>query len=285
MPKTYNDLYIETRRAFREADISCYALEARLICAKAAGRRVEKFMQQLRFYASDDVERELDLLVARRLKGEPAAYITGSWEFYGLPFEVSPDVLSPRMDTEVLVDAAIENLRERRLGARVLDLCSGSGCIGCAVAHEMPSARVVMADLSRKALEIGRKNAELNNLTSRVTFVEADALRSPPMLIGSFDLVLCNPPYIPSGEIPGLDVSVRGFEPHSALDGGADGLDFYRAILRIWKCVIRTGGYIMFEVGEDQAESVMTLMRLAGFHGISTVRDTADIERVVIGHL
>ena len=285
MPKTYNDLYMETRRLFRDADISSYALEARLICAKAAGKTVEKFMQQLQFYSNNQIARELEALTARRLQGEPCAYITGSWEFYGLPIEVSPDVLIPRMDTEVLAEAAINDLKKRKMDARVLDLCAGSGCIGCAIAHELPGTRVVLSDISPKALELCRRNAELNRLSSRVSCIEADAMRSPPMLIGSFDLVVCNPPYIPTGEIPGLDCSVRDYEPHTALDGGIDGLDFYRTILRAWKCVVRTGGVMMFEVGEDQADSVETLMRIAGFRGISSLEDTIGVRRVVTGHL
>ena len=236
----------------------------------------------MRFYATDEVERRAEEMVQRRLAGEPVAYITGVWEFRGLPMEVSRDVLIPRVDTEVLAELAIKYLRGTgRLDARVLDLCSGTGCIGCAIAAELPRVRVVLADVSPEAMEISRRNVSRNGLDGRISFLPADVMKLPPLMTGSFDLVVSNPPYIPTMEILTLDPSVRDYEPVWALDGGEDGLDFYRAILKNWALVIRQGGELMFEVGEDQAERVKDLMRMAGLREARSFPDTQNIQRVV----
>lgn len=282
MPKTYNELYLHARAALKAAGVEGYTLEARLLASKAAGKTKEAFLRDLRLYTSSECESRLEALLQRRLAGEPLAYITGEWEFYGLPMHVSPDVLIPRMDTEVLVDAALKALIGRKMDARILDLCCGSGCIGIALAHELPAARVLMVDISERALEISRENSRLNR-TSRAATLRADALEKPPMSIGQFDVVVSNPPYVPSFEILTLDSTVRDYEPLGALDGGEDGLMFYRAIIHNWVSVLRPGGLLMFEVGEDQAASVRALMREQHFQDVFSVQDTAGIDRVVIG--
>ena len=275
-------MYISLRNRLRDAGIEAAALEARLIAATAAGKSTEKLLRDMRYYATDEVERRAEEMVQRRLAGEPVAYITGVWEFRGLPMEVSRDVLIPRIDTEVLAELAIKYLRGTgRLDARVLDLCSGTGCIGCAIAAELPRVRVVLADVSAAAMDISRRNVERNGLGGRVSFLPADVTKQPPLMTGSFDLVVSNPPYIPTMEILTLDPSVRDYEPVWALDGGEDGLDFYRAILKNWAGVIRQGGELMFEVGEDQAERVKDLMRMAGLREARSFPDTQNIQRVV----
>ena len=282
MPRTYSEMYIALRNRLRDAGIEAAALEARLIAATAAGKSTEKLLRDMRYYATDEVEKRAEAMVRRRLAGEPVAYITGVWEFRGLPMEVSRDVLIPRIDTEVLAELAIKYLRGTgRLDARVLDLCSGTGCIGCAIAAELPRVRVVLADVSPEAMEISRRNVSRNGLDGRISFLPADVMKLPPLMTGSFDLVVSNPPYIPTMEILTLDPSVRDYEPVWALDGGEDGLDFYRAILKNWALVIRQGGELMFEVGEDQAERVKDLMRMAGLREARSFPDTQNIQRVV----
>ena len=285
MPKTYNDLYMETRRALRGAGIEAYSLEARLIVAKACGKTMEKLLQDLQLYTANGMEAKVKELTERRLAGEPVAYLTNSWEFYGLSMEITPDVLIPRMDTEVMVRTALEQLSGKKMDARILDLCCGSGCIGCAMAWNLPASRVVMVDISQEALRVARHNSIALGLSSRVMCTDADALKAPPMLVGTFDVVLCNPPYVPSAEILTLDPSVRDFEPVWALDGGEDGLDFYRAVLTHWKGVLRTGGMLFFEVGEGQSEAVQSLMRQAGFLDVHAVLDSGGVERVIYGSL
>ena len=283
--KTYNDIYLSTRNLLKRSGIEAYALEARTLVACAAGKTTQQLLRDLSLYTSKEVEDKVTDYVARRLKGEPVAYITGSWEFYGLPMKVSPDVLIPRMDTEVLVDAVKEFLIGYKMDARVLDLCCGSGCITCAVGHELPATKLVAIDLSASALEICRHNVTMNRLNSRVICMQADATVSPPMGIGSFDVIASNPPYIESAEIQTLDSSVKDYEPIWALDGGADGLRFYKAIIKYWKSLLRPGGCIIFEVGEDQAEAVGEMFLAAGFESVSFRKDTQGIDRVVIGKL
>ena len=284
MPKTYNELYISTRAALKRAGVEAYSLEARLLVSHAVGKSKEAFLRDLRLYTSTENEQKINALLQRRLTGEPLAYLIGEWEFYGLPIKVTPDVLIPRMDTEVLVETAVNALVGRKMDARILDLCPGSGCIGCAISHELPAARLVMVDISDRALEVSKQNLRLNR-QNRTICLKADALAKPPMSIGTFDLIVSNPPYVPSFEILTLDSSVRDYEPLGALDGGEDGLMFYRAIVRNWKGVLRPGGQLMFEVGETQADAVSDLMRGAGFRDIATVEDTAGVRRVVTGRI
>ena len=281
--KTYNDIYLSTRNALRSRGIESYNLEARLLVARAAGKTVQELLRDISLYTTNEVEQNAEELTRRRLSGEPVAYITGSWEFYGLPMTVSPDVLIPRMDTELLVDTAKEMLTGRQMDARILDLCCGSGCITCAIGHELPATRLVAVDISASALEICRKNIAINRLSSRAICVQADATSSPPLSMGQFDMIISNPPYIASDEIMTLDPSVRDFEPIWALDGGADGLKFYKAIIKYWKSLLRSGGALLFEVGEGQADAVKEMLLSGGFRSVSSKYDTLKVERVVIG--
>lgn len=281
--KTYNDIYISTRNLLKRSGIDAYALEARILVACAADKTVPQLLRDINLYTSPQVESRVLDYTARRLRGEPVAYITGAWEFYGLPMKVSPDVLIPRMDTEVAVDAVKEYLTGFRMDARVLDLCCGSGCITCAIGHELPATKLVAIDLSANALEICRQNIALNRLNSRVICLQADATASPPMGIGSFDVIVSNPPYIPSAEIRELDVSVKDYEPIWALDGGEDGLKFYRSIIKYWKSLLRPDGCLVFEVGEGQAQPVGEMLLDAGFRSAYIRKDTQMIDRVVIG--
>ena len=283
MATTYNNLYLDTRQRLREAGVEGAQLEARELLCHAAGKSREQFYRDMALYAPDPVEEKLAALVERRLAGEPVAYLIGEWEFYGLTLDVTPDVLIPRMDTEVLAERAILLARAAGEGARVLDLCAGSGCVGLAVAANVPTCRVVLADVSEAALKICKGNARRNELNARVTCVQADALQKPDAALWDFDVIACNPPYIPTGDLAGLDVSVRDYEPRSALDGGADGLDFYRAITARWGSALRLGGSLLFEVGINQAMDVAALLERSGFEDIQSTQDTQGIPRVVEG--
>ena len=283
MATTYNNLYLDTRQRLREAGVEGAQLEARELLCYAAGKSREQFYRDMALYAPDPVEEKLAALVERRLAGEPVAYLIGEWEFYGLTLDVTPDVLIPRMDTEVLAERAILLARAAGEGARVLDLCAGSGCVGLAVAASVPTCRVVLADVSEAALKICKGNVRRNELNARVTCVQADALQKPDAALWDFDVIACNPPYIPTGDLAGLDVSVRDYEPRSALDGGADGLDFYRAIAAQWGSALRLGGSLLFEVGINQAMDVAALLERSGFEDIQSTQDTQGIPRVVEG--
>ena len=283
--KTYNDLYLTTRNTLKRSGVEAYAQEARILVACAADKTVAQLLRDLNLYTTPAVENTVTDYLARRLRGEPVAYITGTWEFYGLPMVVTPDVLIPRMDTEVLVDTAKELLIGRKMDARILDLCCGSGCISCALGHELPASKLVAVDISASALEICRKNISLNRLTTRVLTMQADATFSPPLGIGQFDMLVSNPPYIASDEILTLDNSVRDYEPVWALDGGENGLRFYKSIIKFWKSVLRPGGFLLFEVGEGQAEAVKEMLLAGGFDSAETRQDTLGVDRVVFGRL
>ena len=283
--KTYNELYINTRNTLKRSGIEAYALEARVLVASAAGKSVQQLLRDLSLYTTDQVEQQVAAYTARRLEGEPVAYITGDWEFYGLPMKVTKDVLIPRSDTELLVDLVKAALTGYKMDARILDLCCGSGCITCAVGHELPATKLVAVDLSASALEVCRTNVNLNRLTTRVICMQADATASPPLGIGSFDVIVSNPPYIATDEIRALDRSVRDYEPVWALDGGADGLRFYKAIIKYWKSLLRPEGLLIFEVGEGQAEAVADMLAAAGFSSTSIHQDTRGVDRAVVGRM
>ena len=283
MATTYNNLFLDTRTRLKKAGIESAQLEAREILCYAADKTREQFYRDMALYVSGELERRVDTLVQRRLSGEPVAYIIGEWEFYGLTLDVSGDVLIPRMDTEMLVERTILRARAAGEEARVLDLCAGSGCVGLAVASNVPDCRVVLAELSEGALRICKQNIRRTDMNARVTSVCVDALEPPSSTLWDFDVVACNPPYIPTGDIDALDVSGRDYVPRMALDGGTDGLEFYRQIASKWKNAIRLGGALIFEVGVSQASEVEKIMAENGFENIQTTADTQGIWRVVEG--
>lgn len=216
-------------------------------------------------------------LVKRRANHEPLAYILGHAEFWSLSFKVTPAVLIPRPDTEVLVEEALPRLA----GAmRILDVGTGSGALAIALACEQPECTVVAIDVSAEALEVAGENARSNGVAERVQLIRQDLAQLPA---GPFDLIVANPPYIPSGELASLMPEVRDFEPHLALDGGADGLAAYRALTGQAATVLAAGGWLLVEVGIDQAVAVSQLFAAAGLEEIGVRDDYAGIARVVYG--
>lgn len=283
MAITYNNLYLDIRRQLKAAGVDNAQLEARELMCYATDKSREQFVRDAGLYVADSMEKRIHDLVDRRLAGEPVAYIIGEWEFYGLPLDISRDVLIPRMDTELLAERAILLARAAGEGARVLDLCAGSGCIGLAVAANVPQCRVVLADVSEGALRVCKQNVRRCGLNAQVVCMLADAMQPPAANLWDFDVIVCNPPYIPTADIPDLDVSVKDYEPHLALDGGADGLDFYRAIAERWGNALRLDGSLLFEVGIGQVGDVEMIMAKNGYADIKTYQDTAGIWRVVEG--
>lgn len=284
MATTYNNLYLDIRRQLRLSGIEAATLEARELVCFGTGKSREELSRDGGLYASPELERRVRALAERRMAGEPVAYLIGEWEFYGLPLDISGDVLIPRPDTETLAEEAISFVKT--LGeCRVLDLCAGSGCVGLAVAAQAAQARVVLGEYSDAALKICRQNIRRNGLSGRVTAIQADAREKPEKTLGEFRCIVSNPPYIPSGDIDGLDASVRDYEPRLALDGGGDGLDFYRFITEKWKDCLAPGGRLYFEVGIGQADTVLRMMRGQGFGDLQIVKDPRGVSRVVFGTL
>lgn len=284
MAITYNDCYLDLRQKLRLADVEAYTLAAREIVCFAAGKTRQELQRDGRLYVPREVVQRIEQLTARHLAGEPVAYIIGEWSFYGLDLDINESVLIPRIDTEVLAEQAISRI-DAMESPRVLDLCAGSGCIGLAIAKHCPNARVVLGEKEESALRICRQNTRRCGLTERVIPWQVDALERPSAQLGEFDCIVSNPPYIPDGDIAGLDVSVRDYEPMMALRGGADGLDFYRAICEKWRDALRIGGQLLFEVGIGQADDVLRIMRANGFGDGTVTEDTGGVARVVAGTL
>ena len=279
-----NNLYLDIRQQLRQSGVEAATLEARELVCFGVGKSRAELQRDGGLYASPELERQVRELVERRLAGEPVAYLIGEWEFYGLPLDLSNDVLIPRPDTEVLAEQAIEYCGE--IGeCRVLDLCAGSGCIGLAIGAQVPLARVTLGEISDAALKICRQNIRRNGLSGRVVPLRMDAMEKPDKSLGEFQCVVCNPPYIPRGDIDSLDSSVKDYEPRLALDGGEDGLDFYRSISERWRDCLTPGGRLYFEVGIGQADEVLRIMRGQGFGDLQIVKDLHEIPRVVFGTL
>ena len=282
MAITYNNLYLDIRQQFLRAGLPDPTLESRELVCCASGKSREELSRDGRLYVPDTVEQQVRRLAQRHLDGEPVAYLIGEWEFYGLPLDISPAVLIPRPDTEVLATKLIDAARGAG-SCRILDLCAGSGCIGLAAAANLPNARVLLGEYDEEALKICRQNIRRNRLTSRVASLKLDAREKPSRTLGEFRFLVSNPPYIPSADIETLDASVREHEPRLALDGGEDGLDFYRVICEKWRDVLCENGMLFFEVGIGQADSVLRIMRSSGFGDIQIIKDLNNIPRVVYG--
>jgi release factor glutamine methyltransferase len=214
-------------------------------------------------------------MVARRAKREPLQHILGTQEFCGLDFEVTPDVLIPRHDTETLVNEAVSRMPEAR---SILDIGTGSGCIAVAMARQLPTVMVTGTDICEAALVVARRNAKRHDAS--VEFLSGSLF---DQLSGrSFDLIVSNPPYIPTNDIAGLEPEVRDFDPHGALDGGVDGLSVYRSLIPAAQEHLYPGGWLLLEVGIGQAADVSRLFMEAGGYGQPfTTLDTGGIERVV----
>lgn len=284
MATTYNNLYMDIRQELHRAGIDAATLEARELVAFAAGKTRQELLRDGRLYVSEEVEQRATALMRRHLAGEPLAYLIGEWSFCGMDLDIDENVLIPRTDTEVLAEQAIDFVKTLP-ESRVLDLCAGSGCVGLAVAKFCPGSHVVLGELMEGALRVCRRNIRRSGLTSQVMPWQVDALDGPPPRFGEFDCIVSNPPYIPDGDIAGLDVSVRDYEPLTALKGGADGLDFYRDITRLWTAALRVGGRLLFEVGIGQADEVLRIMRSVGFGDLEITPDLNGIPRVVEGVL
>jgi len=281
--KTYSQLYLDTRRTLMQAnDAQEAGFIARQLLCHITGRSWEQLLADGAMYAPEEVCAQLEFMALRVLKGEPLAYILGEWEFYGLKLNIDRNVLIPRDDTCAVTELAITAAAKIGGKPRILDLCTGSGCIGLAIADRVKNARVTMADISREALAVAKKNITRNELGARVSCVVANALEAPKAFLGDFDLIVSNPPYITAQEMEELDDSVSKYEPHLALFGGDDGLKFYRAIAQNYKTALRPGGYLCFEFGMGQGDAVCEILKLNGYTILERSRDYNDRERAVI---
>ena len=224
---------------------------------------------------TQDAQKEYEIAVQKRAEHIPLQYIIGEQEFMGLRFKVNSNVLIPRQDTETLVEQVLKIVKP---GMNVLDLCTGSGCVLISVLKNAPELTGMGSDISKTALLVAKENAKLHEVDAE--WVRSDLFDN---ITETFDVIMANPPYIPTGEILSLMPEVRDFEPENALDGGEDGLDFYRKIAGQVKDYLNPGGYVYMEIGYDQGEAVSELMRNAGFTEVEVIKDLARNDRVVKG--
>lgn len=265
-----------------QEDQQTSSLLARNLLCHITGKSQEAVIADREMYASEAQCAEMDAAVTRILAGEPLAYVLGEWDFYGMTLHVDKNVLIPRDDTCSVTSLAINQALFLGSAPRILDLCTGSGCIGLAVAHRVKDARVTLADISRQAIAVAKKNITGQHLSARVSCVCADALGMPASFLGKFDMIVSNPPYITTQEMTELPKSVKDFEPELALHGGTDGLDFYRAIARNYAVALKPGGYLCFEFGMGQGDAVCQILEENGYTILERSKDYNHIERAVL---
>lgn len=283
MVKKYSELYLACRRALMQTeDAETAGLMARNLLSFYSGKTQESLLSNLDLYAGDEVCASMEAATQRLLKGEPLPYILGEWEFYGLTLYVNENVLIPRDDTCAVVSLAVKQAIFLPGDPRILDLCTGSGCIGLALATRIQDARVTLADISKDALAVAKRNIKAHRLSGRVSCVQADALGSAPAFLGKFDMIVSNPPYVTGAEMAELPESVKNYEPHIALYGGRDGLDFYRSIAKNYAAAMKPGGYLCLEFGMGQGDDVCRILADNGFSILERTRDFNDRERAVL---
>ena len=227
---------------------------------------------------SSELLAEYEAILNKRAEHVPLQYITGEQEFMGIPFHVNEAVLIPRQDTETLVEEALKLIRP---GMKVLDMCTGSGCILISILKNVVDVQGFGYDISKQAINVAKENAKLNDVSA--LFERSDLFED--VMESDMDVIVSNPPYIPSEVVTTLMPEVVDFEPHEALDGKEDGLYFYRKIIDRCKEFLKPQGYLLFEIGYDQGEAVSSMLRCAGFEEVRVIKDLARNDRVVMGHL
>lgn len=272
---SYRELFIWGKEKLEAAEIGEAELDARLLLEWICHTDRNDLLVHGDRQVSGAEEEQYREAIARRASHIPLQHITGVQEFMGLDFLVSDKVLIPRQDTEILVEEALRELTD---GTRILDMCTGSGCILLSLLHYSNDCRGTGVDLSEEALAVARENADRLGLAA--DFIHSDLFER---VSGKYDVIVSNPPYIASGRIPGLMEEVRLHEPLCALDGREDGLFFYRKILEQCGEHLMRGGSLYFEIGYDQGGSVKALMEAAGFHEVRVTKDYAGLDRVVSG--
>jgi len=284
--KKISELYMEARRALLQTeDEDTAGFYARNLLCHYTQKTQEQIIADREMYASEATCEAMQKAVARIANGEPLAYILEEWDFYGMRLHINSNVLIPRDDTCAVTALAIKQALFLDKDPRILDLCTGSGCIGLAIAHKVKDARITLADVSMDALAVARKNVSAQKLGARVSCVKADALQTPPAFLGKFDLIVSNPPYITRREMLELPRSVKAFEPRLALYGGEDGLEFYRSIAKEYQNVLKPRGFLCFEFGMGQGDDVCAILEENGYTILERVNDFNDRERAVLAQL
>ncbi len=273
----YTEAFLMGMQKLKEAEIGEAQLDARLLLEEVCGTDHNTLLCHGDREVSEAEEEQYRKALEQRAVHVPLQHLLGYQDFMGLRFQVNGHVLIPRQDTEILVEEAMRYLHD---GMRILDLCTGSGCILLSLLHYSNDCEGIGVDISKEALQVAAQNAEA--LGIKADFLESDLYEK---VTGKFDLLVSNPPYIEREIIPTLMEEVREYDPYIALDGGEDGLDFYRRIIGGAQDYLKRGGQILMEIGSGQAKAVSELLREAGFKEIDVCRDFAGLDRVVSGRL
>ena len=278
---TIFEAYNEVKKKLQAAGIEDYVFEAKQIIKHITGLSATQILTQYNNKLSLFQENNLTALLRQREIRYPLQYIFGEWDFYGRPFYVGPGVLVPRADTETLIEAALEFLKEKQ-NPEILDLCAGSGCIGITLAKEMESSNVLMVEKFDEAIRYAKRNIDRNSV-SNAEIQKGDIFQSA-FSDRKFDIIVSNPPYIPKNEMEEISPETK-FEPETALLAEENGIQFYKAIINNYKDSLKEGGAIAFEVGINQSKRVAKLLEAAGFKNITVKKDLNSIERVVIANI
>jgi release factor glutamine methyltransferase len=282
---TVRDVVGWTTDDLRKRGVDSARVDAELIVAHALGiDRVKVVLSQDRTLTADELE-TIKALVKRRRSFEPIAYLRGHRDFYGRSFRVDARVLVPRPDTETLVEVALDRLKGRDLFARVIDLCTGSGCVAVTLKLERPTIAVDATDLSEGAIAVARDNAQRLGAVWNVSFAVADLFPRAGAPRAVYDLVVANPPYIATDEIGTLQPDIKDHEPMLALDGGVDGLDLVRRIVEQSTQWLRPGGALAIEIGAGQSAATRAIFEKNGYSDVRATKDYGGVERVISGAL
>jgi len=276
---TVRNALADATAALAKSELTQARLEAGSLLSHAMNRERTFILAHPEYVLDPDLLAMFESFVSRRAAGEPLQYITGHQEFFKLDFEVTPDVLIPRPESEAIVEAAMELLPKAR-PSRLADAGTGSGCLAISILHELPNASGIATDISAAALAIARRNAQTHGLADRLQLVESDLLTAIARA-EQFDLIISNPPYVPDDDIDSLQREVR-YEPRSALAGGSDGLDVIRRLLRAAPPRIQTGGHLVFEFGFGQAELLLNLIDRQQWNLIEVRKDLQGIPRTMV---
>lgn len=275
---TYREAIVLGETILKKADIVDAKTDSWLLLAMACKIDHTYYYMHIDEEMTEEQVREFEVLIRKRAERVPLQYITGEQEFMGLTFHVNSNVLIPRQDTETLVEEALKILRP---GMKIMDLCTGSGCVLISILKNAHDVEGIGYDISKQAINVAKENAKLNDVPA--VFERSDLFED--VTESDFDVIVSNPPYIPTDVVATLMPEVSQFEPHEALDGKGDGLYFYSKILEQCKNYMKPDGYVLFEIGCEQGDSVSTMMRLAGFSEVHVIKDLAQNDRVVMGHL
>ena len=275
---TYREAIVLGEKNLQQADIADAKTDSWLLLAMACKIDHTYYYMYIDEEMSEEQVREFEVLIRKRAERVPLQYITGEQEFMGLTFHVNSNVLIPRQDTETLVEEALKVIKP---GMKVMDMCTGSGCVLISILKNAHDVEGIGYDISKQAINVAKENAKFNEVPA--VFERSDLFED--VVENDFDMIVSNPPYIPTDVVATLMPEVSQFEPREALDGKGDGLYFYSKILEQCKNYMKPDGYILFEIGCEQGDAVSTMMRLAGFSEVRVIKDLARNDRVVMGHL